>query len=395
MGGLYSVKNNVLTVGKQTAWGTKKEPDTFLEVASFSGGLEYDTVESQILTGSRNSNGSIQVGKRGKISLNTEATTSNIGVLLKGALGSEVVTSLGSGLHQHDFSMLNSAQLPVWTFRKFEGGWRSRDCVDVVLNSMSFDVSPKAIVQAQAEGLYRTEIDNAITCTADATANTLEAVAHGLVNTDQVKFFRVGSGVLPAPIDSAVTYFVVNKTTDDFQVSLTSGGSAVDLSTAGSGTFQAVKQNALTAPTQRPFIYNDGSAKIDGVSFGEIKNVSFQIGNNLNAEDLRLGGGGEISSLSAGKFDLSGSASIMLNEDSQGLIDMINANDDFAFEITLDTGITLGAGTYKLVLTLSTCRFKNISVEADGDFMSLKADFSAITNTPCTVSLFNNKATAY
>lgn len=62
--------------------------------------------------------------------------------------------------------------------------------------------------------------------TVDATNNTIESLAHGLANGDKVVFFR---GAAPGGLTEGVIYFVVNATTDDFQVSATQGGAAIDL----------------------------------------------------------------------------------------------------------------------------------------------------------------------
>ena len=70
----------------------------------------------------------------------------------------------------------------------------------------------------------------AVTFTDTGDLVTLEA--HGLVNTDQVMFKSVTS---TTGITLFKKYYVINKTDDTFQISLTSGGSAVALTTDGSG----------------------------------------------------------------------------------------------------------------------------------------------------------------
>jgi hypothetical protein len=79
-----------------------------------------------------------------------------------------------------------------------------------------------------------------IPVTANPTTDIFSATGHGLVAGDRVRFFSWdGSDVdntnLPGNIVAGGWYYVVNPNTDDFQVSLTSGGSAVDMSSAGSG----------------------------------------------------------------------------------------------------------------------------------------------------------------
>lgn len=70
--------------------------------------------------------------------------------------------------------------------------------------------------------------------TADLSTDFLTSTAHGLANADRIMVFS--STTLPAGLSSSTVYFVVNKTTDTFQLSLTSGGSAINLTTNGTGT---------------------------------------------------------------------------------------------------------------------------------------------------------------
>lgn len=68
---------------------------------------------------------------------------------------------------------------------------------------------------------------------ADVTANTVTSPAHGLTNGQRVVLVPAVAGSLPAGLGSTTFYFVVGATTDTFQVSLTSGGAAVDITGAG------------------------------------------------------------------------------------------------------------------------------------------------------------------
>ncbi len=73
-------------------------------------------------------------------------------------------------------------------------------------------------------------IGSGVSCVADATANTLTAVSHGLSDGDRV---AIGGSVVPGGLSSTVAYYVVNAASDTFKVSLTSGGSAVDITSTG------------------------------------------------------------------------------------------------------------------------------------------------------------------
>lgn len=75
------------------------------------------------------------------------------------------------------------------------------------------------------------------TVTATNATERINATAHVLINTDRVAFTTTGT--LPTGLTAGVAYYVVNKTTNDFQVSLTSGGAAVTFTTDGTGTLTA------------------------------------------------------------------------------------------------------------------------------------------------------------
>jgi len=68
-------------------------------------------------------------------------------------------------------------------------------------------------------------------------------VAHGLLNGNQV--FIDSDATMPAPLEKFNIYYVINKTADTFQLSLTSGGSAIDITSAGSGTITFQTQSAV------------------------------------------------------------------------------------------------------------------------------------------------------
>ncbi len=70
--------------------------------------------------------------------------------------------------------------------------------------------------------------------TADDAANTLQAASHGLAAGTPVEFST--SGTLPAPLAGGTTYYVVNPAAGTFQVATTVGGSAIDLTSAGTGS---------------------------------------------------------------------------------------------------------------------------------------------------------------
>ena len=77
------------------------------------------------------------------------------------------------------------------------------------------------------------------TFTADATTNELTAAAHGLVNGEDL--LALSSGTLPGGLSIDTRYYVINAATNTFKVSTSKGGSAVDITSAGSGVHTAAK----------------------------------------------------------------------------------------------------------------------------------------------------------
>lgn len=80
-----------------------------------------------------------------------------------------------------------------------------------------------------------------------ATDDNIYSPAHGFANNDRVVFVNTGSG-LPTGVSEATEYYVVNATTNNFQVSATQGGAAINLTADGDGEvlksgFRDVKTN--------------------------------------------------------------------------------------------------------------------------------------------------------
>jgi hypothetical protein len=84
---------------------------------------------------------------------------------------------------------------------------------------------PASIFVAWAGSLYDEEA-----VTADDTTDKIALSAHTILDGDRVTFTGT---TLPSGLELGVWYYVVNKATNDFQVSLTSGGAAIDLLSAG------------------------------------------------------------------------------------------------------------------------------------------------------------------
>lgn len=79
--------------------------------------------------------------------------------------------------------------------------------------------------------------------TANSITDQITITAHGYANGDML-IFRPGS--LPAPLVPALIYYVRDSAANTFKLAATSGGSAIDLTTNGSGVLEVYKNH----PTQ-------------------------------------------------------------------------------------------------------------------------------------------------
>lgn len=103
--------------------------------------------------------------------------------------------------------------------------------------SVSFSViqgaTPTVItLQATASNLFQIGV-----CTFDFATDFVTSPAHGLSNGNKVKFT---GGILPDELSFDSNYFVVNKTENTFQISLTQGGDVIDFSDNGTGNHMLV-----------------------------------------------------------------------------------------------------------------------------------------------------------
>lgn len=71
--------------------------------------------------------------------------------------------------------------------------------------------------------------------TADATTDVFTTLGRTYATGDIVRLVNSG-GALPASLSAATDYYVIGASGSTFQLSLTSGGGAIDISTAGTGT---------------------------------------------------------------------------------------------------------------------------------------------------------------
>ncbi|MCC7197478.1 DUF2341 domain-containing protein, partial [Candidatus Peregrinibacteria bacterium] len=92
-------------------------------------------------------------------------------------------------------------------------------------------------VPSTGEGTWSTIANMQIpstTYTPDFTTDIFTSVGHGLYNGARITIATTGT--VPGGLGAGTSYFVINKTTDTFQISTTQGGSAINFSSNGTGT---------------------------------------------------------------------------------------------------------------------------------------------------------------
>lgn len=135
--------------------------------------------------------------------------------------------------------------------------------------------------------------DSGQTFTTDfASDDKLDITSHGFSNTDRI-MVTSSSQDLPAGLDSATVYYVINAGTNDFELSLTSGGSAVELTDNGTGTHTAKQVNEVTLSDEGDYETGkrilSGSVDISGQPSGTSMEYNLV---TANEKDLKIHGAG-------------------------------------------------------------------------------------------------------
>ncbi len=123
-----------------------------------------------------------------------------------------------------------------------------------------------------------------------STDNKLDITSHGFSNDDRI-MVTSSSQDLPDGLDPATVYYVINSTTNDLELSLTSSGSAVSLSDNGTGTHTAKQVSEITLANDGEYENGKniltGSADVSGQQSGTTMEHTIV---TANAKDLKIHG---------------------------------------------------------------------------------------------------------
>jgi hypothetical protein len=394
----FSARNNTLSIGKESAWGTAVPTTALVPNTKHTDSLEEDFVDSATLTGSRAPYGSILVGRSGKLSVPFELNLETIGYLLKGLLGTEVVS--GAGPYTHAFTMTNGA-LPSWTFLSGLGGYSMKNLVGAVCKSLGFEIAQKAIVTGNAEFFFKDQADTALNLIPSnvATATGIITATQAWAANDVIRFnLQDAASTLPTGLAEGVDYYVSAPTGTTFKVALTSGGAAIaSFAVAGTGTFEVVRMEKLAPPTNRVLTFKDSNAatavKVNAANFGELLSASLSFDNNLSADDYRLGNAGVLSGITAGAFSLGGKINVNMNGNSKLLRDKLLANQTVSLQLELWED-----AQYGIRFLFPAVYLKGGEISNDDGGMTQSFDIvptGSLSVSPVTVTLINAHVAAY
>lgn len=161
--------------------------------------------------------------------------TLSVGAILY-SNASNVLSALGIGSTGQYLSVVGG--LPAWVSAPFPTGVVLPYVSATVPNSSWLFCDAAAYSTLAQPGLALVSKGNfglGTLVPATYAASVLTAVAHGLAN-GQIVFF---TGSLPSPLATNTVYYVISQTTNTFQVSTTSGGSAVSITGTGSLSYSS------------------------------------------------------------------------------------------------------------------------------------------------------------
>jgi hypothetical protein len=150
-----------------------------------------------------------------EVSLHTAFSTSGANEVTGGSYARQAITWNAAAAGALDSSNAPSFSVPGTNTIRFVGFYDTIPSPDVfqgmIPNQQAGDIAPQRFI-------------------VEVTTNAIQAPAHGFANDDNVVFI---GGTPPAPLVEGTVYWIVASATDEFDVSATQGGAAIDLTTQG------------------------------------------------------------------------------------------------------------------------------------------------------------------
>lgn len=206
-------------------------------------------------------------------------------------IANEIITFLSLGSGNWIMSEYSGPHEPPGIAHSFNGASAPAGYVleDVSpLNCTDYEGLFTEMVAGVTEEGYPTALGN---FTVDAGTDVITLTSHGLTDGKIIHLSNSGGG-LPAEIPALTKYYVRDVTTHTFKVAATRGGSAIDITTAGTGTHSAY--NTFLAP--------DSRGRVDIGIDGSAARITSASTNGANADTLRGSGGAQTHTLVTGEL---------------------------------------------------------------------------------------------
>ena len=217
------------------------------------------------------------------------------------------------------------------------------------------NVANKGRLLANSDGTWRG--NKGLTVTGSASGDTLTANSHGLPDTTPISFAcATDTDVLPAPLQEGVTYYVRDTATNTFKVAATSGGTAIDLTTDGTGTFGV---NTCLAFANKAIILFAGDATTNGSRLqGAYLDISLNCMNPINKYVEVYGTAYTCTDQSTDVNTTTGVITFTSAPPAAGTAVMIKSSG------TLPTGLTATDVYYTRTISGNTCQLALLNADA-------------------------------
>lgn len=187
--------------------------------------------------------------------------------------------------------------------------------------------------------------------TVTAANDTVDLTAHGFSNGKQLMLTNEG-GALPGGLSASTVYYVVEATTNTFKLSLTEGGAAIDITSAGTGTHYYHTQ--FRVPDLRGSVIIGKGQKTKTFTFVDADvNTSTEVITVPDNDFLHTGQAVALTTSGTLPTGLSATTYYVIRVSSTTIklaTSVANANAGTAVDITAASG----GGTHTLTLTLTS-----------------------------------------
>lgn len=216
-------------------------------------------------------------------SLDTRVTSAEAAIVALQALTASITGTLAGNLITLDIGSDNSSAGPLYeTVLRRNDRKRFNGYVEALGSPWSLPNAPVTTTNGSANVTVAAQQSAAVTIS-NASPAIVTYNAHGLTAGRPIRLSTLGT--LPAPLSPNTIYYVVNPTANNFQLSLTVGGAAINTSSAGSGLHNAALSDILTNDRVRLTDLAEGN----GITSGDLAREYIVVSTSCTAATCATG----------------------------------------------------------------------------------------------------------